>query len=339
MDKILFLLHPTAVTSEDLVNNKKSEVMETHKNGEIVQQIINRVASGAADLGNKVYKEIVYINPNPEEENRKLPSYVINILFEALKDDGMLKGDLPRDQTMDALMTGFIIEENGNWRKLAQVGQSTVSLKRPGGESSKKKSIPSFKKADNLSSGSNGEVGLTTSSASTTDEENEEVSLKRKLQETKLSYFSNMDGGNEKDLVDENSLVTDIDTSNLVIPKRCELPNGKKRRKACKNCTCGLKELDEMENAKSQTAQDKILRQMVSLANVEAQKIEDRLRDSVKISNEELVEIDFTVEGKKGGCGSCALGDAFRCDGCPYIGLPPFRPGEAVTIDSFGEDI
>lgn len=94
----------------------------------------------------------------------------------------------------------------------------------------------------------------------------------------------------------------------------CQPKSGKKRRRACKDCTCGLATKLEAEDKSRRAAADEDL-------------------STFKLSSDSLDDaVDFTVKGKIGSCGSCSLGDAFRCDGCPYIGLPPFKPGEEVRI-------
>jgi len=90
------------------------------------------------------------------------------------------------------------------------------------------------------------------------------------------------------ELVDDKTLLSEED---LVKPDPASLrvcgTTGK--RKACKDCSCGLaEELDAGGPVKKK---------------------------------------DFTSS-----CGSCYLGDAFRCASCPYLGMPAFNPGDKVTL-------
>jgi len=127
----------------------------------------------------------------------------------------------------------------------------------------------------------------------------------------------------DEELIDENTLLDDSDLAMPVQqPPECQ-PKPGKRRRACKDCTCGLKEKLEAEDKAKRATADAALK--------------SKAAPSVKLAQDDLAEIDFTVEGKIGSCGNCYLGDAFRCDGCPYIGLPAFKPGEQVQLP-LGDD-
>lgn len=103
----------------------------------------------------------------------------------------------------------------------------------------------------------------------------------------------------EDDLVDENEL---LDDGIEVTPGAgCGVdPSGAAgKKRACKNCSCGLA---EMEAAEANGA-------------------------------------DVPPPPVKSSCGSCYKGDAFRCASCPFLGKPAFEPGSERVMLAGGDDI
>ncbi|EAU84532.1 anamorsin domain-containing protein [Coprinopsis cinerea okayama7 len=99
-----------------------------------------------------------------------------------------------------------------------------------------------------------------------------------------------------------------------------------RRKKACKNCSCGLAELEEEEKRNAPV--------VVIDSSIDG---EGGAKAVDKAERERLLEAAKNAPKATSSCGSCFLGDAFRCAGCPYLGLPAFKPGEKVEID-FGMD-
>eukprot|EP00850_Spirogloea_muscicola_P017716 SM000155S01645 [mRNA] locus=s155:168170:170794:+ [translate_table: standard] len=101
----------------------------------------------------------------------------------------------------------------------------------------------------------------------------------------------------EEELVDEDALLTAEDLERpTFMPEAAASDCGpaSKSRKACKNCSCGRAELEDAQATKKLTLDQ--------------------------------------IENPQSACGSCGLGDAFRCAGCPYKGLPPFKLGDKIAL-------
>ncbi len=119
------------------------------------------------------------------------------------------------------------------------------------------------------------------------------------------------------DLIDERDLLKDIAR---VEPGQQVLVPGEESecgpsKKACKNCVCGRAEAEA-----SGAAEQKNL----TLEEVGAVTVDAAGRSVVDTAK---------LKAASGGCGSCSLGDAFRCKGCPSRGLPAYTIGERIVLD------
>ncbi|KAF8076106.1 Fe-S cluster assembly protein DRE2 [Lyophyllum atratum] len=124
--------------------------------------------------------------------------------------------------------------------------------------------------------------------------------------------------------IDAEALLTPADKARPIPTCEPVTVTTARRKKACKNCSCGLAELEEEERKTSKVVF------LDGSVDGEANAITQDERDR-------LIQAAKAAPKATSSCGSCFLGDAFRCAGCPYLGLPAFKPGEKVEID-FGMD-
>jgi hypothetical protein len=98
-----------------------------------------------------------------------------------------------------------------------------------------------------------------------------------------------------EELVDDEELLTEEDRQRPAVSKQddCEVGAGG-ARKACKDCTCG--------------------------------------RAEAEAKGEKVTLTQEMLDNPQSSCGNCSLGDAFRCAGCPYRGLPAFEAGKPIQL-------
>jgi anamorsin len=104
-------------------------------------------------------------------------------------------------------------------------------------------------------------------------------------------------------------------------------PSGKpiKRRRACKDCSCGLAELEQQEaEAAKSTVTGNTGVEPAPAATSFYLEGDDDIPEYIKTATlgvEKVWPTEKRAEAKKtSSCGSCYLGDAFRCGSCPYLG-------------------
>ena len=271
--------------------------------------MLDRLALGLVSLPKSTYDAIIILldADNTRTESKKLLGReVIALLAEALKVGGCLRsqdGNFGKTEGSDkneAILAGLTLDDDG-FTKQDNTADVSIPLKF-----NRKKTVAQAAGGLDGANGTNdGSVSLPLSGKRKSIDISNNVPAGVGFDDGSV----NVDDSDDE-LIDEDALLDEEDLKRKVkVPAECK-PKAKRRR-ACKDCTCGLAQKLEAEDKAKRASADQAL---------------------AKLQADDLAEVDFTVQGKVGSCGNCSLGDAFRCDGCPYIGLPAFKPGEEVRL-------
>ncbi|KAK6535192.1 electron carrier [Orbilia ellipsospora] len=309
------LLCPPAVASKPEI---LQTALSTHPRSSTDVQMLDRIALGLVNLPAETYATVILLSdPSSASSPLDIDKSVLQKITTSMTPGSRWIAEnnqaLRQVNRLDIVLAGLVVDETDGSLSFSKpdYGKAAVVPLRLGKR--KEKAI-----TETESSSTNGTV-----TGAAVAPEKAKAAKEYKVGYVDLGDDLDPDFGedDDDDLIDEDTLLDDSDLSMPVQqPPECR-PKPGKRRRACKDCTCGLKEKLEAEDKSKRTAADAAL----------------KAATAVKLEKDDLAEIDFTVEGKASSCGNCYLGDAFRCDGCPYIGLPAFKPGEQVRIP-LGDD-
>ncbi|KAK5171511.1 electron carrier [Saxophila tyrrhenica] len=327
------LLAPPSISSHP---ERLSAVAEAYDRNATDIQMLDRLAMGLVSLPAATYDVVLLLTDADSTSQRLLGREVMERIMPAMKTGGSLKGQngaLGGAEQTEAILAGLVQRDGeGLVKPDSQAGQQTVRLSFGKNKKANAAAVPANAvEAVNTAKRKNEDMDVVNGNGAAAHANGRPV----RATPAGVGFIDSnddFDGGfddgsgyhseeDEMELpsqeeleraerVDPDSLLTEEDRMKpLNIPEACK-PNTKRRR-ACKDCTCGLAQRIEAEDKTKRADAD---------ANL------------AKLNADDLTEVDFTVQGKVGSCGNCALGDAFRCDGCPYIGLPAFKPGEEVRL-------
>ncbi|GAP83627.1 putative Fe-S cluster assembly protein dre2 [Rosellinia necatrix] len=316
--RTLLLAPPSIASHEEALR----DVYTTFDRATSDLTMLDRLSSGLVALPPSAYDLVVVLTDGDgqgawrAEAVQILTRRVYDAVAGSMKAGARLRALAgPPLPSAEAILAGLVARDDGTFEKAEE--EAPVVLLRLGG---KKNGVSNGNSNGNGVTNGHKTNDATVAATATAATNGSNGAAPVAKQQTTLSLLpdDDLDGFEDDDeLIDEGTLLTEEDINQTIQPPAECIPKIGKRRRACKDCTCGLAAKLEAEDRARRARADADLGVL-------------RL-GAADLADDDLA-LDFTVQGKVGSCGSCSLGDAFRCAGCPYLGLPAFKPGEEVTI-------